>query len=105
MDNVKITVIKTFSPEDVFGHEVKSPKGEVVLPCNYKGLEEGAEYLVEKLEKPENFCGWAWNDLFKDVTTLSFGGNHPWSEKDVMYTACTDGMRPVCFKLERMKEE
>jgi uncharacterized repeat protein (TIGR04076 family) len=78
---------------------------KVKISVNYNGLKEGTEFLVENLQKPDKFCSWAWNDLNKDVTTLSFGGDHPWSEKDVMYTACTDGMRPVCFKLERVKSE
>ncbi|MHA2089311.1 MAG: TIGR04076 family protein [Candidatus Kariarchaeaceae archaeon] len=104
MTNIRISVVKTFSPEDVFGHEMTSPTGNPVQACNYNGLKEGTEWIVENLKKPDNFCGWAWHDLYKDICTLSFGGDHPWSEDDIMYTACTDGMRPVCFKLERAKE-
>ena len=103
MVKIKITVIRTFSPEEVFGQEMKYPNGKVVTPCDHNGLSKGKEWVVENLEKPENFCGWAWQDLYKDLCILSFGGDHFWSEPDVTYTACSDGMRPVCFKLERLK--
>ena len=103
MVQIKITVIRTFRPEEVFGHEMKYPNGKVVTPCDHEGLSEGKEWVVENLEKPDNFCGWAWQDLYKDLCILSFGGDHFWSEPGVTYTACSDGMRPVCFKLERLK--
>ena len=35
---------------------------------------------------------------------MMFGGNMPWlKEKGTTITCCTDGLRPVIFKLERME--
>ena len=54
---------------------------------------------------PEGFCGWAWRDLYKDLAVISKGGDFdPWVNKGEMYTACTDGIRPVSFKLERLDD-
>jgi uncharacterized repeat protein (TIGR04076 family) len=61
--------------------------------------------LVEEMdEKPEDFaCGWAWNDIQKMVLALMAGGNfRQWMKEENTYIAwCTDGVKPVVFKLER----
>jgi len=52
---------------------------------------------------PEGFCTSAWNDIYPSVRVLAFGGNAPWyKEKGVAVECCTDGLRPVIFKLERI---
>ncbi|MFX1513570.1 MAG: TIGR04076 family protein [Promethearchaeota archaeon] len=104
MAKIKISVVKRFSPEEVFGHEMKQSSGKVITQCT--SFEDGQEFIVENLNKPEGFCGWAWNDLYKDVSVLNFGGEFfggDWAGKGVMYTCCTDGVRPVSFKLERIE--
>ena len=53
---------------------------------------------------PEGFCGWAWRDVYKNVSVLAFGGDFPWMEKGVAITCCTDGVRPVSFHMERLDE-
>ena len=102
MVKLKITVIKNFSPEDVFGSKEKVPSDKITTACTT--VKEGQEFVVEKLEKPEGFFGWAWRDIYKDVSVLWFGGDFPWVEPNVAYTACTDGIRPVVFKIERLDE-
>lgn len=102
MPKIKITVIKRFSPEDVFGHEYKTPTGKVVEKCHF---EDGQEWLSENGEMPEGFCSWAWVDIARSIHVLRFGGNFKnWTEDGIMYDACSDGVRPVCFKLERIEE-
>lgn len=100
---IKITVIRRFSPEEVFGHEMKYPSGEKMAPCSRNGLSEGTEWIVEYLQKPEDFCVWAWPDVFRDVSFLALGGDYFWTEPGVAYTSCSEGLRPVVFKLERME--
>ncbi|MFX1252192.1 MAG: TIGR04076 family protein [Promethearchaeota archaeon] len=101
MATIKISVIKKFSPIDVFGHEIiDPPSGQVSTICSV--FEEGQEFIVKGLKKPDGFCDWAWHDLRKDLLVLIFGGDHSWTDPNVMYTSCTDGKRPVCFKLERL---
>jgi uncharacterized repeat protein (TIGR04076 family) len=105
VSKVKITVIKRISPSAVFGADVpKNPKtGKEYEVCPM--FNEGQEFIVpEKIEMPAGFCTWAWYDIYKDLSVLMFGGNYPWIDVGVMYTCCTDGTRPVSFKLERLKE-
>ena len=66
----KITVIKKFSPEDVFGEEgFQFKNGEKDKICDL--FEEGQEFTFEGVKKPEGFpCEWAWNDLFNDIMEL-----------------------------------
>ena len=100
---VRITVLKRVDPSVIFDGDVPKIPGtdrEIGI-CN--AFEEGQEFIVDKNgEKPEGFCIWAWNDLFKDMSILHFGGNFPWVEEGKMYTCCTDGFRPVSFMLERI---
>jgi uncharacterized repeat protein (TIGR04076 family) len=52
---------------------------------------------------PPSFCSWAWGDIQRDVAHLAMGGDFPWMrQRGTMITCCTDGLRPVVFKLERI---
>jgi len=95
----KITVIKKFSPEDVFGKEgFQFKSGEKDKICNL--FEEGQEFTFEGVKKPEGFpCEWAWNDLFNDIMCLAFGAPF------IAFTPCRDGKKPIVFKVERIAEE
>lgn len=104
MPKMKITVIKRFHPKDVFGKDYVTPTGKTVTPC--QSFEDHQEFILDKLNKPDGFCTWAWYDLYKDLSVLWWGGDFKdWMEKGIMYTACSDGVRPVCFKLERLEEK
>lgn len=100
--NVKITVIKTFSTEEVFNEKLKDEViKEESLTC--PKLSEGQEFLVDESGNvPEGFCHWAWADIHRDVNILRFGGHYPWMKENInkVYVSCTDGLRPVVFKLE-----
>ena len=100
MARITITVLKKFNPKDVFGHDIMSPKGDIIPTCYV--FEEGEELVVTDLEKPEKFCGWGWKTVLEDIKILDSGDDVSWTEPGVIYSSCTDGVRPVCFKLERM---
>ena len=102
-DKVKITVVKVFGPEDVLGHAYIRPNGQPITKCSFK---EGEEFLVgDDGGMPEGFCHHAWFALYKNVGILRYGGGFPeWTGNDSIYVACPDGLRPVCFKIERIKE-
>jgi uncharacterized repeat protein (TIGR04076 family) len=103
MPKMKITVIKRFHPKDVFDKDYVTPKGKTATEC--QSFKDGQEFHLDKLKMPEGFCTWAWYDLYKDLSVLYWGGNvSGWMEDGVQYTACSDGVRPVCFKLERFDE-
>jgi len=102
MPGCKITVLKTMLNQDL-AEEFRNPNMGVG-PCPF--FHEGQEFLVEEMgEKPEDFaCGWAWNDIHKMVLALMAGGNfRQWMKEENTYIACcTDGIKPVVFKLERI---
>jgi uncharacterized repeat protein (TIGR04076 family) len=101
---VKITVVRRFNPSEVFN---KSP-AETTRPfpiCDQ--FTDGQEFIVGedgRMPSPD-FCNAAWEALWEPVRTLAFGGNYPWfKEKGVSINCCTDGVRPVVFKLQRIEE-
>ena len=102
LGKVRITVIKKFKPNEVFGQDFKNPKGEIVSECSI--FNEGQIMISEDAEKPDSFCGFGWRAIQSEVMVLNFGGNfwETWTEPGTMYVACPDGIRPVCFKLERI---
>ena len=96
--DVKITVLKKIRTDEVF-EKYASEIAESVCPS----VKEGVEYVSKNMNIPEGFCGWAWADIQRDVAHLSLGGDFPWiKEKGEMVSCCTDGLRPVIFKLERV---
>ena len=117
---VKITVLKRLSTSDVYGAETPIKiipdfqaktiglDGKVQIRNHFDDtcprFEEGQEFLVDNYPyPPANFCGWAFHDIQRDITLLAFGGDVPWSaESGVTIACCTDGLRPVFFKLERI---
>ena len=50
---------------------------------------------------PENFCPWAWIDIYGSVTSVSSGSTYiPWNKQDGQtIVCCTDGIRPVVFDI------
>ena len=104
MHHCKITVLKTTLNEDLAEEYCQKE----VTPCSM--FDKGQEF-VTKFEKPEKFCEGAWHDIFPYVLTLLAGGNFSeaifdgWMKDDnTMITCCSDGVRPVIFKLERIDE-
>jgi uncharacterized repeat protein (TIGR04076 family) len=99
---VGITVLKKLSSEEIFGDN--PPLGKNVKACPV--FEVGQEFIVgEDGEMPKGFCHWAWNDMYKVVTALRHGVNwDPGTKEKGAPTVhcCTDGLRPVIFKLERV---
>ena len=102
MANVRITVVKKIHNKDMFGDN--PPLGFTAVPeCDR--LEVGQEFISEECSCPPGFCYWAFADIQRDIVHLLFGGSYPWmKEKGVALSCCTDGVRPVIFKLERIED-
>jgi len=98
---VKISVVKKLSTGDLFGDKppVHATFEESCPRCNV-----GDVWIVpEDGSCPEGFCPWAYADIHRDITHLRFGGDYPFvKEAGVAVQCCTDGLRPVFFKLERV---
>jgi len=100
-NKVKITVLKKTDTKQIFGDN--PPMGQSIEACSV--FEEGQEFIVgEDGKMPEGFCHWAWNDIYKVITALKFGGDFPWmKEKGTSVSCCTDGLRPVIFEIRRIE--
>lgn len=95
--DVKITVLKKVETDEVF-KEFAGEEAEPLCPI----VTVGDEYISKNMAMPSGFCSWAWADIQRDVAHLAMGGDFPWiKEKGKMISCCTDGLRPVIFKLER----
>ena len=98
MSDVKITVIKKLSNADI--HSRYAVRG---IPASCDTVEVGIEFVSRGMAIPPSFCSWAWADIQRDVAHLATGGDVPWiRERGTMVSCCTDGLRPVVFKLERL---
>jgi len=103
LSKIKITVVKNFSPEEVFGEKFHKPSGKEITKC---WLKEGESFISENGNMPEDFCHHAWFGMYPKITFIRFGGKfEDWTEEGTDYSACPDGIRPVVFKLEKMSEE
>ena len=101
-NKVKIVVLGRVTPEEIF--KEYPVKGKPVEVCTV--YEDGQEFIVEESGKmPEGFCHWAWGHIKSGVTLLSYGGSYPWNvEPNVSVECCTDGLRPVVYKMERIED-
>ena len=101
---VKITVMKKVDPSVIFDGNVPNMPGTDKKYPICTAFEEGQEFIINERDgQPADFCSWAWRDIYKDLSVLRQGGNYdPWVEEGVAITCCTDGIRPVSFKLERI---
>ena len=97
----KITVLKRFSPSEVFDEMPVTPVG-LFEACEL--YEDNQEFIIdESIRIPDGFCQAAWHTIYGTIRTLAFGGNVPWhKEKGIAIACCYDGLRPVVFKLERI---
>ena len=103
MSRIKITVLKRLDPKMVFGEQIPiNPNtGKEYEVCSR--FLEGQDFVVEEDgEMPDGFCAGAWHDVYRDLSVLRFGGNFPWSKEGEIVTCCTDGVRPVSFKIIRI---
>ena len=101
MARIKITVLKKTCFKEI-ADEYRSAEKEV---CQQ--FKEGQEYIAEESAPygpPNNFCPFAWNDIYKFFFALKQGGSFLADMKDdrTVIACCTDGVRPVIFKLERI---
>ncbi len=94
---VKITVLQKLFHKEFVEKYAADPAGW--KPCQV--FNEGDEFITSRdspWAKPDGFCDWAWADIQKLVYGMARGG------QDMFVTCCTDGYRPVIFKLEKMED-
>jgi uncharacterized repeat protein (TIGR04076 family) len=91
-EKCKITVLKRTLNKD-WNKKFKNMEGS---KCEV--FEEGQEFAVESpWEMPAGFCHWAWADIRTFIHLVNEG------RYQTFVSCCTDGFRPVFFKIERNK--
>ena len=94
--DVRITVLKKTIDEELYRLYAERVWESCERFC------EGQEFISKQANMPEGFCSWAWADIQKYVLTLARGGDFIGVRAGLFITCCTDGFRPVIFKLERL---
>ena len=106
MAKIKITVVERTFNQDIteeFG-SAKFLAGAGNGPC--ARFEDGQEFILNGLSKPEGFCDWAWADIHREIRIVGFRGGMPNVNKpQSAICCCTDGMKPVVFHVERIEED
>lgn len=100
---IKITVLRKMLNKD-FAEKYCQ---ETVTHCPV--FKEGQELIYNHFgdgNKPVGFCEHAWNDIYPTVMTLASKGTYAgWMKNDgENIVCCTDGIRPVVFKVERLNQ-
>lgn len=107
MAKVRIKVMKTAAHMDLIADHVDTDAfPQDGGPCPMWTI--GQEFLIEGswAERPEGFCDWAWSDIQRDVTMILLGADLPWLKTPgTAIACCTDGLRPVTFKIERVEDD
>ena len=104
MPKTKITVVKRLSSKDLYGNNPPAKIKEEMVTPQCPALKEGQEFIFER-DCPPGFCSWAFADIQRDIMAITFGSSYPWiKEKNVAITCCTDGLRPVIFRVERIED-
>ncbi len=105
MAKVKITVVKMINNKDLYGENPPAAFDESRLTPVCDRFEVGQEFVVDSHNCPPDFCNWAYGDIQRDLVHILYGGYYPWmKEKGVAISCCTDGLRPVIFKLKRIED-
>ena len=105
MAKCKITVLKTSFHKEYAEEYLNEEWKKSVGPCEI--FKEGQEFIVDPFSAlPGGFCPWAWDDMYKTLFAFAADGNFgKWYKTDkVLITCCSDGIRPVYFKIEKIEE-
>lgn len=104
MAKIRITVVRRELHSDlVEAYGSRSMKEKGLPRC--QSFEDGQVFEIERpLVMPERFCSWAWADLQRDFAMMLFGPPECWKETPFL-VCCTDGFRPVVFKVESVAAE
>jgi uncharacterized repeat protein (TIGR04076 family) len=98
MVKCKITVLKRDFYQEMVDLCPEEIRKKLSGPCEV--FHEGQEFSVTPFkELPRGFCPWAWDDIFKVMVSLAEDS----TPGDCIVACCTDGTRPVTFKIEKIE--
>ncbi len=88
---VRITVLKRGFEREIIDQLKAGPSSACTR------FSDGQEFtLKSQYSMPEKFCEWAWADI-RTYIPMVIGQGNP------IAACCTDGCRPVFFKIERIE--
>ncbi|MFC2077177.1 TIGR04076 family protein [Candidatus Bipolaricaulota bacterium] len=100
-----ITVVKRALHTDLLGPSLTEKTLSSIRPC--PTFEDGQTFTIDRLPpaRPDGFCDQAWADIQRELYLVAFGGTHPNTDPPgICFPCCTDGLRPVTFRIERVEE-
>jgi uncharacterized repeat protein (TIGR04076 family) len=104
MPTARITVVKKLVNMDLI-KELATPSFREKSAEGCDRFEVGEVFDVDWDQIPAGFCTWAWADIQRDVASMLMGADAHWVvPKGTIVTCCTDGFRPVVFKVERLSD-
>lgn len=106
MPKCKITVLKRSFNADYIDAYVEENRKKTIGPCEV--FYDGQEFVTDVISgMPQGFCSWAWDDIYKSLIGFFADGDFGmwYQRKDVIIACCTDGTRPVIFKIEKIQDE
>ncbi|MBQ8129889.1 MAG: TIGR04076 family protein [Clostridia bacterium] len=102
MKKVRITVVRKACYEDLMARY----ENPLEHAC---GMEEGQVFIADGWQRPEDFCGSAWDTVSPFVMALAHGAEDLYDgwmkDKKSAMISCNDGFRPVSFLLEALEED
>ncbi len=100
---LKMTVVKVFTAKDVFGENIPEYFGKNLGPCSKHEI--GQEFILDGHNCLDGFCNWAYADFQKALVRLYLQANNlKGRQVRACYLACTYGMHPVVFRVERLSD-
>lgn len=98
---VEITVLEKIGVSDLYEQYANREKTQTV--CLRQTI--GKKFISQNAEKPKQFCNRAWVAFRDKVRSLALGNDSPSiNQSGIEIVCCPDGLHPVIYKLERMKE-
>ena len=102
MKKVRITVMRAARYDDL----IQRYENPIQHACD---MREGQVFVADGWQRPEGFCGSAWESLSPFVMTLAHGGEDLYDgwmkNKRSAMISCNDGFRPVSFLIEALDGE
>jgi uncharacterized repeat protein (TIGR04076 family) len=103
MIQCKITVLQRGFNKDLVDAYVEADRKITLGPCEV--FQDGQEFVTDVFSGvPAGFCPWAWDDIYKVLVGFAANGNFGmwYQNKNSLIACCTDGTRPVVFKIEKI---
>ena len=102
MKKVRITVMKTAHYADL----IEKYENPIEHACD---MREGQVFVANGWQRPQGFCGSAWESISAFVMALAHGGEDLYDgwmkNKRSAMISCNDWFRPVSFLLEATDAE